>query len=302
MWRGYIGSTMSSRQKAIFPFVLIISSCTAATEESPEPELESSVDDDDDIQIVYREASASFEIVLNVEELSRIAQGSTIEMKVDVMSPDGITTRHDRSWTRGEDQEIPRIETPVVHDGAYEVVLTELAIDGRVLERPFTRQRMEVLGDRDHEGHHDDGWDHDHDDGWDDDDDDGGHHDDGWDDDGHHDDGWDHDDGDHDDGWDDDDDHGDDDDDHKCKRGKTIHGDDSSDELHGSKRNDIIHGQDGKDRLWGYECHDRLYGGKGRDILKGGEGDDFLHGGGGEDTCVGGSGHDEFRNCERVKK
>jgi hypothetical protein len=301
---------MSSRKQAILPFVLIIGGCVAddapslagtATEESPDSE--ASADADDDIQLVYREASASFEIVMNAEALSRIARGSTIEMKVDVTTPDGITTRHDRSWTDGEDQEIPRIETPVVHNGAYEVVLTELAIDGRVLERPFKRQRMEVLGGHEHGGDHDDGWDDDdgdHDDGWDDDDDDG--HD-GWDDDddGDHDDGWDDDDdddddGDHDDGWDDDDD------DRKCKRGKTIHGDDSRDELRGSKRNDIIHGNDGKDRLWGYGCHDRLYGGKGRDILEGGSGDDLLHGGGGEDTCVGGRGDDEFRSCERVKR
>jgi Ca2+-binding RTX toxin-like protein len=307
---------MENRNKSLLPLLFLISSCAAddapidqlsraspaemATEESPERDLSI---DEEEIEIIYREATSSLEVAVNVEKLTRMAGGSTIEMQVEVTTPDGATTRHDFSWTNGEDRVIPRIEAPVLHNGLYEVVVTELAIDGRMLDGSFMRQRMDVRGDRDPQESHQDGGG-----GWDDDDDDDGGHD-GWDDDddGDHDGGdWDDDDdGGHDGGdWDDDDDGGwDDDGGHggdKCKRGKKKHGGDSNDKLRGTERNDLLYGHDGRDKLWGYECHDSLYGGDGRDTLKGGKGRDFLHGGKGEDTCEGGQGKDEYRSCERI--
>jgi hypothetical protein len=301
---------MKNHNKALFPLVFLISGCAAdevpldeLARVAPTETMTEQSENEEEIEILYREASESLEVVVDVEKLTRTALGSTIEMQIDVTTPDGATTRHDFNWTKDEDQAIPRIEAPVLNDGVYEVVVAELAIDGRILDRPFTRQRMDVRTSRDpQESHRDD----DDDGGWDDDDD--GDHDGDWDDDddGGHDGDWDDDDdGGHDGGWDDDDDGGHDGGGHggkKCKKGKKRHGSDYGDKLHGSDRNDILYGHDGKDKLWGYECHDDLYGGKGRDILKGGKGDDFLHGGKGEDTCIGGKGKDEFRSCEYIDR
>lgn len=296
---------MKNRKTSLFPLVLLISGCTAddasldelsrvspaeiTTEQSPESEL--SDESDEDIEIIYREATASLEVVVDVDKLTRAARGSTIEMKIDVTTPDGVTTRHDLNWTSGEGQDVPRIEAPVVHDGPYEVVVTELAVDGRVLEGALTQQRlrMDVRGDVQpqaalgDDGHDDDG-DHDGGDHDDDDDDDDGDWDDG-----------DHDDDDGD--WEEDGGHNG----KKCKKGKTKHGGDYGDKLHGSDRNDKIYGYGGRDKLWGYECNDELYGGKGNDTLRGGKGRDFLHGGKGEDRCEGGAGKDEFRSCEYIQ-
>jgi hypothetical protein len=299
---------MKNRNKTLFPLIFLISGCAAdeipldeQPRDSPAEMTTDEFDDEEDIVIVYREADEIMEVVVNVEKMARAARGSTIEMLIDVTTPDGVTTRHDFNWTNGEEREIPRIEAPVLRNGLHEVSIAELAIDGQVLVGPFPRQRMDVrAGDDPQESHkHDDGgWDDDdgdHDGGWDDDD---GDHDGGWDDDdGDHDGGWDDDDGDHDGGWEDGGGHGG----KKCKKGKKKHGSDYSDNLHGSDRNDTLYGHDGKDKLWGYDCHDELYGGKGRDTLKGGDGKDYLDGGKGEDTCVGGKGKDEFRSCEYIK-
>ena len=38
----------------------------------------------DQFQIVYREATASMEVIFDVEQLTRAEQGSTIEMQIDV--------------------------------------------------------------------------------------------------------------------------------------------------------------------------------------------------------------------------
>lgn len=282
---------MQTRNIALFPLVLLISGCVAddlsmdelprnspaeiTTEESLIPE--SSSVDDDEIEIVYSEASESLEILVNVEKFARTAPGSTVEMQIAVTTADGVTTRHDLNWTSGGLQEIPRIEAPVLQDGLYEVVVTELVVDGRVQDRPLTRQRMDVRGDLDlysspHDDDDDGGWEDDDDDGgdWDDDDDDGGHDGGG---------------------------HGG----KKCKEGKDKHGSNYDDKLRGTERNDTLYGRDGKDKLWGYECHDRLYGGNGRDTLRGGQGDDFLDGGKGEDSCIGGKGKDKFRSCEYIE-
>lgn len=289
---------MANHKTTLFPLILLISGCAA--DEIPLDELprvspaeittEESLDDQEEIEIVYREADETMEVVVNMEKMARA--GSAIEMLIDVTTPDGATTRHGFNWTNGDDREIPRIEAPVLSNGPYEVVVAELVIDGRALDGPFTRQRMDVRGGLEPQGHsHDDnGGD------WDDDDDGGDWHDD---DDGDHDGGdWDDDDGDHDGGdWDDDDGgHGG----KKCKNGKKKHGSDYGDKLRGTDRNDSLYGYDGKDKLWGYECHDSLYGGNGRDFLKGGSGHDFLHGGKGEDVCQGGKGKDEFRSCEYI--
>jgi hypothetical protein len=306
---------MANHKSSLFPLILLISGCAAddasldeLSQASP-TEVISEREDAEEVEIIYREATESLEVVVDVEKLTRAAQGSTIEMKIDVTTPDGTTTRHDLHWTNGEDLAIPRIEAPVLHNGSYEVVVTELAIDGRALEMPGVsgqRMRMNVQSDldslRSHNDNDDGNWDDDggHDDDDDDDDDDGGHHDGGgWDDD---------DDGGHDDGdggWDDDGGHGGGGGgghgDKKCKKkGKKKHGSDHNDKLHGSDRNDSIYGYDGKDKLWGYECNDKLYGGRGDDNLKGGKGKDYLDGGKGYDRCEGGAGKDEFRSCEDI--
>ena len=308
---------MKNRKTTLFPLALLISACAAdelsldedeIARDSPaelatEKSLDSTLfaDENEDIEIVYHEATASMEVLVNVEKLKRTARGSTVEMQIDVTTPNGATTRHDVDWTNGEKQDVPRIAAPVVHDGLYEVVVTDLAVDGRTLEGPFTRLRMEVQGGDDPQeapggggGHHDDD-DGDGGDWHDDDDDDGGDWHDDDDDDGGD---W-HDDDDDDGGWDGGGGgHGGG---HKCKQGKKKHGSDYGDKIHGTDRNDKIYGYDGKDKLFGYDCHDELYGGNGRDTLKGGEGKDFLHGGKGEDSCDGGPGKDEFRSCEYVK-
>jgi hypothetical protein len=296
-----------ANHKSLFPLILLISGCAAddvsldeLSQASP-TEVSSEREDAEDVEIIYREATESLEVVVDVEKLTRAAQGSTIEMKIDITNPDGTTTRHDLNWTNGEGLAIPRIEAPVVHNGSYEVVVTELAIDGRALEMPFSGQpmRMNVRGDLESlRSHNDDG-------NWDDDGGhDGGHDDDGdWDDDGGHDDDG-HDGGhDGDGGWDDDGGHGGGGGHggQKCKKkGKKKYGDDHSDKLRGTEYNDILYGKGGNDKLWGYECHDELYGGKGDDNLRGGKGKDYLDGGKGYDRCEGGAGKDEFRSCEDI--
>jgi hypothetical protein len=230
MTRYYIASMLKNHKTTMFPLLVLLIGCVAddefAFERVTAESLSEAMTDeslesiDDDVQLDYRKATASLDVALNVDKFAGAASASTIDCTIDVTTPDGMTTRHELSWTKSEDQEIPRFEIPVLDNGPYEVVLTGLAIDGQALEVPFTRQRLDVKADRDEaershrghgrgrghghghghgghgHGHHDDG-------GHDDDDDDGGHHDDDDDDDddgGHH--------GGHDHGDDDDDDDG----------------------------------------------------------------------------------------------
>jgi hypothetical protein len=89
--------------------------------------------DDQDIVFSYYEKSSSVDVVVELEQVSRLARGFTIEFQLDVVLPDGTNVRHELDWTSGDDDEVPRIAFPSAGSGRYEATVSNLAIDGRPL-------------------------------------------------------------------------------------------------------------------------------------------------------------------------
>lgn len=121
-------------------------------EDEVTPEIEASLEsalralDRDDIVITYDEGTSTMEAHVDLEQFEELAQGSTIEMSVDVKSPDGTAAHHELAWTSGEDLKIPQIAMQAASMGRYEVKVTGLAIDGQpVLDGPTLLQTLELM-------------------------------------------------------------------------------------------------------------------------------------------------------------
>jgi Ca2+-binding RTX toxin-like protein len=103
--------------------------------ESSEARLEAALRglDQDDLIISYYEASSHVEMHVELEPFTELARGFTIEMLLDVSSPGGTRSRHELSWTSGEDA-VPQIVLSTAGVGHYEMVLESVTIDGRVID------------------------------------------------------------------------------------------------------------------------------------------------------------------------
>ncbi len=99
--------------------------------------------DRDDLIISYYEASSHAEMRVELEPFVDLARGFTVELLIDVNSPDGTNSRHELSWTTGDD-EVPQIVMPAAQLGRYEMVLESVAIDGRVIDGLALNQVMRL--------------------------------------------------------------------------------------------------------------------------------------------------------------
>jgi hypothetical protein len=236
-----------ARNKAILLVVLALG-CSAETDVGEAGEsLEATLNgfDDEDIVLVYDEASGRIDVVVDTGDLEWRALDPTVELQVEVVSPDGSRTLHDLGFAQDEDDpEATRVEMPALDEGLYEVTVSRWAIDGETVAGPIVHRTMELL--RVGDGEEGKGKDHD-----DDDDDDkdckkgklikGS------------------------DGRDEL---------RGTKRKDTLLGFDGKDSLKGFECPDVLRGGKGKDELWGHEGRDLLDGGKGKDICRGGKGKD----------------------------
>jgi hypothetical protein len=227
-----------STGKNILILVLLGAGCMP---EPSDPQFdESSITlDEEPIQIVYDEATASIGVGLDIEGLVQRVEGSTIEIQVDVTTPDGIKTRHELDWTIGDDRALSGFGVPALSNGLYEVELTRLAIDGEMIDGMTARGSMRLLGARDEQQAGGQG---------------GGECKKG------------------------DTINGSKNDDelYGSKNDDVLNGKEGDDELDGKECHDILHGGKGDDVLRGGKGKDELHGGKGKDECSGGQGADMF--------------------------
>jgi hypothetical protein len=227
-----------TRNKAILVAVLALG-CADETDMADEQLDESSIvgeADDEAIVIEYDEATARVDVAVNFSELERRALDPTVEMQVEIVSPDGSRAIQQLGFDREDDDPgAMRLEVPALDEGLYEVTLSHLG-------EPILHQSMELLGVGDSQR------------GKDKDDDDDEHEDckkgkvikgsDGK------------------------------DDLRGTKHRDKIYGYAGKDWLRGFECPDELYGGKGADELWGHEGRDFLDGGKGKDVCRGGGGKD----------------------------
>jgi Ca2+-binding RTX toxin-like protein len=232
-------SSGMSNSKTIFALVLLATGCLP--EPANEQFDESSITlDEEPILFVYDEASASIGIGVDIEELAARVQGSTIEIQVDVITPDGIRTRHDLDWTSGDERALAGFGVPALSNGLYEFELTRLAIDGETIDGMTARASMRLLGVRDdgQAGGQNDGCKK----------------------------------GDKIKGTSKSDEL------YGTKNNDEILGEEGADTLYGKECHDILRGGKAHDELHGGKGKDELHGGKGSDECYGGQGSDMFFG------------------------
>lgn len=134
-----------ARIHGIWLFATFVSGCSE--EVTVIGEQYRSYDPSVDLVMIYDEETASMDIAVNIEQF-RADEQNSVELRVDVVTPDGDKTRHDIDWTRGDGPMIPQVQIPVTETGTYEVVLSKLSIDGRAVDVSRVYRNMEILGVR----------------------------------------------------------------------------------------------------------------------------------------------------------
>lgn len=223
--------------KTILTLVFLGTGCLPAPADEQFDESSMTLEEDA-IQIVYDEASASIGVDVDIEAFAPEADGSTIEIQVDVTAPDGTNTRHELNWTSSEERSHGGFGIPALSNGLYEIELTRLAIDGETIDGMTARGSMTLLGVRSEGEAGGQG---------------GGCKK-----------------GDTITGTSGKDEL------YGTKNDDELIGKEGNDELHGKECHDLLRGGKGNDELYGGKGKDELHGGKGNDECYGGKGSDMF--------------------------